>query len=171
MSHKSDHPMLIVIFGLPGTGKTTFAETLSQHLGIGHFNTDRVRNLMDKRKQYDEENKALVYDKMLSLTKSEIEKGKNVIVDGTFYKKKLRTRLMELAKQYDASVKWIQVCADEEVVKERITKERRYSEADYAVYQKIKTKFEPMEEEYLQLFSDLEETPDMVKKAIKFIEQ
>lgn len=167
----SDPPLLIAIFGLPGTGKTTVAELLAQHLGTKHFNTDKVRNRIDKREQYDEENKDLVYDKMLELTKSEIEKGKNVIVDGTFYKKKLRMRFMELANSYDAPVKWVEVCAKEETVKKRVSKTRRYSEADYAVYQKIKTEFEPMEEFHIQLFSDLEEPSDMVKKAIKFIKR
>jgi predicted kinase len=167
----SDPPLLIAIFGLPGTGKTTVAELLAQHLGTKHFNTDKIRDRIDKREQYDEENKDLVYDKMLELTKSEIEKGKNVIVDGTFYKKKLRMRFMELANSYDASMKWVEVCAKEETVKKRVSKTRRYSEADYAVYQKIKTEFEPMEEFHIQLFSDVEEYSDMVKKAMKFIKR
>ena len=76
-----------------------------------------------------------------------------------------------MAQEYDVTVKWIEVCAGEEVVKKRISKKRRYSEADYAVYQKIKSQFEPMQEEYMQLFSDQEETPDMIEKAIKFIKQ
>ena len=83
----SDRPILIVIFGLPGTGKTTFATLLSNQLGIKHFNTDIIRSLSGKSQQYDEENKAFIYDEMLSLTRLEFEKGKSVIVDATFYKK------------------------------------------------------------------------------------
>ena len=83
----SDRHILIVIFGLPGTGKTTFATLLSNQLGIKHFNTDIIRSLSGKSQQYDEENKAFIYDEMLSLTRLEFEKGKSVIVDATFYKK------------------------------------------------------------------------------------
>ena len=108
---------------------------------------------------------------MLHLTRLEFEKGKSVIVDATFYKKKLRNRFKDLAKEYDVTVKWIEVCAKEDVVKKRISKKRRYSEADYPVYQKIKFQFEPMQEEYIQVYSDQEETPEMIEKVIKFIKQ
>lgn len=167
----SNRPILIIIFGLPGTGKTTFAILLSKQLGIKHFNTDIIRSLSGKSQQYDEENKGLIYNKMLHLTRLEFEKGKSVIVDATFYKRKLRNRFKDLAKEYDVTVKWIEVCAKEDVVKKRISKKRRYSEADYPVYQKIKFQFEPMQEEYIQVYSDQEETPEMIEKVIKFIKQ
>jgi len=167
----SDRPILIVIFGLPGTGKTTFATVLSNQLGIKHFNTDIIRSLSGKSQQYDKENKALIYDEILKLTSLEFEKGKSVIVDATFYKQKLRKRFKVLAQEYDTSVKWIEICAGEEVVKKRVSKKRRYSEADFAVYQMIKSQFEPMEEKYIQLFSGQEEMPDLIEKAIKFIKQ
>ena len=167
----SDRPILIVIFGLPGTGKTTFATALSNQLGIKHFNTDIIRSLSGKSQQYDKENKALIYDEILKLTSLEFEKGQSVIVDATFYKQKLRKRFKVLAQEYDTSVKWIEICAGEEVVKKRVSKKRRYSEADFAVYQMIKSQFEPMEEKYIQLFSGQEEMPDLIEKAIKFIKQ
>jgi predicted kinase len=167
----SDPPILIVIFGLPGTGKTTFATVLSNQLGIKHFNTDILRSLSGKSQQYNEENKAFIYDEILHLTRLEFEKGKSVIVDATFYKKKLRERFKVLAQEYDVTMKWIEVCAGEEVVKKRVSKKRRYSEADYAVYQMIKSQFEPIQEKYIQLFSGQEEMPDLIEKAIKFIKQ
>ncbi|MBT8184076.1 MAG: ATP-binding protein [Eudoraea sp.] len=167
----SNCPVLIVIFGLPGTGKTTFATLLSKHLGYKHYNTDIIRNLSGKSHQYDEEKKALIYDKMLQLTRVQLAKGKSVVIDATFYKKDLRNRFKDLAKEFLTTVKWIEVCANEEVVKKRISKKRKYSEADYLVYQKIKSQFEPMEEEYIQVFSDREEMQLMIEEVIKFIKE
>lgn len=144
------YPIIIAIFGLPGTGKTTFSQKLSEHLGLEHLNTDIIRSDMDKHEQYDEKDKVLIYDEMFDRTKSELREGKSIIVDGTFYKSKLRERFKELAREYDTTVKWIEVYANAETVKERISKRRPYSEADYDIYQKIKTEFEPMETEHLQ---------------------
>ena len=167
----SDRPIMIVIFGLPGTGKTTIATLLSKQLGIKHFNTDVVRSFLGKTRKYDEENKSLIYDEILERTRLEFEKGNSVIVDATFYKKKLRTKFKALARDYNVTVKWIEICAGEEVVKKRVSKERPYSEADYKVYRTIKSQFESMQEEYIQLFSAQEEMPALIEKAIKFIKQ
>lgn len=167
----SDRPILIIIFGLPGTGKTTIATLLSNQLGIKHFNTDIVRGLLGKTQQYDEENKALIYDEILKLTNLEFIKGNSVIVDATFYKEQLRRKFKALAQEKEVTVKWIEVCAGEEVVKKRVSKKRLYSEADYTVYRMIKSQFEPIQEEYIQLFSAREEMPGLIEKAIKFIKQ
>ena len=126
---------------------------------------------MNKRQQYDEQDKVLVYDEMFSLTKMELKKKRSVILDGTFYTKRLRKKIEDLAIKHQVSVKWIEVCAEEEEVKKRVSKTRRYSEADYAVYQKIKNEFEPMSSESLQLFSDREDMSGMVERAIEFIEK
>ena len=37
--------MKILVFGLPGSGKTTFAKQLTQDTDIPHFNADEIRGL------------------------------------------------------------------------------------------------------------------------------
>ena len=37
--------MKILVFGLPGSGKTTFAKQLTQDTNIPHFNADEIRGL------------------------------------------------------------------------------------------------------------------------------
>lgn len=165
------HPILIAVFGLPGTGKTTFASFLASHLGIKHYNTDIIRSFRGKSHKYDHQNKILIYNEMLRLTRLELDRGKSAIVDATFYKRELREKFKLLAKEFGFIVKWIEVCAEAESVKKRISKKRMYSEADYPVYQKIKEQFDPMEEEYLQVFTDREEFPDLIDRVIKFLEQ
>lgn len=56
---------LIMITGLPGTGKTTFAQALADKLNIPSLNSDQVRHEMGKRGQYDEASKKEVYGKLL----------------------------------------------------------------------------------------------------------
>lgn len=44
-------------------------------------------------------------------------------------------------------------------------KERKYSEADYEVYLKIKNKFESMTEKHPVLRSDMQSVDEMIKKT------
>ena len=45
--------ILLVVFGLPGTGKTTFARALAARLGLPHFNTDIIRAELGRKQQYE----------------------------------------------------------------------------------------------------------------------
>ena len=162
-------PTLVVVFGLPGTGKTTFARALSQELGWRHLNTDVIRAELGKKKQYDERTKAAVYREMQDLTAKELDLNKGVVLDGTFYRKALRDSFTGLGNTYGIPLKWIEVCADEGIIRNRVARERPYSEADFQVYKKIKKAFEPLGQEALEVFSDREELPVMIRKAIAFI--
>lgn len=160
---------LILIFGLPGTGKTTFAEYVSQTLGIAHFNTDVIRSNAGKRGQYKETDKASIYDELLRLAGAELRQGRSVIIDGTFYKSKLREPFEALGRQHHVTTLWIEICAAEAVVRERVSKKRAYSEADYAVYRKIREEFEPPEEDRLQLYSDRDSLEVMLGKTLEYM--
>ena len=160
---------LVVVFGLPGTGKTTVARALSRALGWLHLNTDVIRTELGKRQQYDEETKAGIYRQMLHRTERELNSNKGVVLDGTFYKEALREPFSQLASKCGISLKWIEVGAAREVVRNRVGKERPYSEADFQVYKKIQNEFEPLKESHLEVFTDREELPEIVRKSLRFI--
>lgn len=168
---KKTTPMLILVFGLPGTGKSTLAAGLAGRLDAAHFNTDIVRGQLGKRGQYREADKEVIYDELLRLAAGGLKVGNHVIVDGTFYKSSLRFPFMQLAGNHGAVVKWIHVCASEEVVKKRVSKKRKYSEADYAVYLKIASEFEPPEDSCLKVYSDRESPEEMLDKSLEYIKQ
>ena len=162
--------MIIIVIGLPGTGKTTFSRALAQVIDAVHLNTDMIRDDLDLRGQYDRQTKALIYQEMMSRVEAALENGNNVIVDGTFYRRKIREGYRKLAKAQAVGLKWIELKAQEQVIRDRVEKKRKYSEADFKVYLKIKALFEPMRQECLELETDREKDLQvLVEEAIQYL--
>lgn len=161
--------MLIMITGLPGSGKTTFAKALADSLNAVHLNTDIIRDNMGRRGKYDETSKSMIYANMLRQTESYLHRAEDVVVDATFYKAALRKPYKKLARKYKNRLFWIMVTAEEGVIKERMQQKRQYSEADFDVYLTIKSIYEPLEEGHLILHSDSNSLEKMIVKAREYL--
>lgn len=160
---------LILVVGLPGTGKTTFARALSTAIEARHLNSDIVRHDAGKRGHYDSASKAAIYNEMLGRTEDFLKNHQPVVIDATFYKNIFRSPYQLLGEKYDVDVKWIEIKADEEIIKERVNKKREYSEADFEVYKRIKKDYEPLEMTHLILWSDQLSVEEMVSKAKAYL--
>jgi predicted kinase len=145
-THFPNTPTLLLTTGLPGTGKTTFARALAERIGAAHLNTDILRAEMGLQGQYDQAAKSKVYQALEQRTAQLLAQGRTVVVDGTFYLRKLRQAYQALAEERGCPIHWFVLEAPEEAVKQRVSQKREYSEADFEVYQKIKAQWEPFEE-------------------------
>ena len=164
-----ERTMLTVIVGLPGTGKTTFASALAAATDAHHLNSDIVRHTLGKQGMYDANSKAAVYQELFDRTENFLADHQRVVLDATFYKEILREPYRQLGEKYDITTRWIELRADEEEVKKRVSKKRAYTEADFEVYQKIKASYEPFESAHLVLWSDQLAGSEMVEKALEYL--
>jgi len=162
--------MLILITGLPGAGKTTFAIALANACAAIHLNTDRVRAKLGLRGHYDRKSKKKVYTCLLSMLESQLQAGKDAIVDATLYQKEVRMPFTELAARYHTPVKWIEIRAEEPVIRQRLQSKRPFSEADFQVYLKIKTIYEPLQFPHLILYSDARPLEELLDEALSYLE-
>ena len=163
--------MIILICGLPGSGKTYFAKALASYMGIDHINTDSVRKSINKMSKYDRKSKDEVYDELFNRA-IKIHKSKEaVIIDATFMNARHRIPYYDLSRQSNIKLKIILLIADEEIIFERLKKNRPDSEADFGVYTNIKAQFEPIERNYLALQSDQFALNEMIKSALNFIQE
>ncbi len=161
---------LIIVFGLPGAGKSAFAQALGLRLHIAHLNTDVIRFQLGLSGKYDPESKEKVYAEVYASARRLLEQGGGAIVDGTFYKKSLRDRFKSLAVETSRPLCWIEIRASAKTIESRVNQPRPFSEADFQVYEMIRTKFEPLEEEHhLVLWSDRLTLEEMVAMAQEFI--
>lgn len=157
--------MIILVFGLPATGKTYFSEALAEAIEARHLNTDMLRHRLGKQGRYDPETKQLVYEKLLEKVKDFLNRDLDVVVDGTFHLRKRRGQLKKIARDSGRDIHYILLRASENTVRKRLQKRREYSEADLKVYKQIAIGFEPVEEDHLELWSDKESLQNMIEKA------
>jgi predicted kinase len=170
LHNKSGGPgaFLIVVLGLPGSGKTTFARAFAKELGAQHFNTDIIRDELGLRGRYSAADKRQVYREMEEQATHALQAGQAVIVDGTFYQPDLREPFQRLARQSGVALFWIVVQAPEAAISARLKRQRDYSEADYAVYRRIKAAWVPPEGPYLELQS--QDLDKMMARARTYLE-
>lgn len=141
--------MIVVISGLPGTGKTTVAKKLGSELNAPVLITDEIRKAGSDHPKYTRRKKQGIYEHMFRIAGDLLSDKDNIILDGTFYKKEFRERSFQLGSDHDRCVFILETICDEDVVKQRI--EKRYqknidaSEADYKVYKIIQSQFEPIQ--------------------------
>lgn len=161
--------LIIMVMGLPGSGKSFFARHLSAAIKANYMGTDEIRRQLGLMGKYRRPSKFKVYEVMLEQAENYLLKGQTVVLDGTFYLKAIRGKVAAMAKKHDALLIPVLVGAEEALIKERLSKPRTDSEADWEVYQKLKGEFEPLEGTFLSLRSDNENIEAMLDQAIQYI--
>jgi hypothetical protein len=85
---------LIIFCGVPGSGKTTIARTLSGKLTWSvHVQTDTIRGMI-ARPNYGGPESAFVYDSCVRVAKEALRRGRPAILDGTFARSTHRARAL-----------------------------------------------------------------------------
>lgn len=162
-------PVVLIITGLPGTGKSTLAGALAAELGLTHLNTDVIRDELGLRGRYDPRTKKAIYDEMRRRAARELTGGQSVVIEGTFYLESLRDSFQQMATGAGGHIRWIELRAEEATVRRRVKADRAYSEADFDVYKKIKAIYEPLNRPHLVLWSDQSPPEELVQRAKDFL--
>jgi predicted kinase len=162
--------MIILVAGLPGSGKSYFAERLADKLHAAYINSDQVRVALQATGKYSFDDKQLVYKEMMLHATQAMEQKRDVIVDATFYHHTMREMFLRLAAAYNVDARVIEIIADEGLIRQRLQKPRKYSEADYRVYEIVRDDFEGITMPHLTLQSTDNNLEQMLKQAESYIE-
>jgi predicted kinase len=169
------YPALILLCGLPGTGKSYLARRLALQLPAVVIETDFVRKTLFSPPTYSAEESGLVHKVARVLTRQFLQQGRHVICDATNLREFHRELIYRQAEQYNARLVIVRVVAPEEVVRQRLEQRRLarsegdLSDADLAVYRRMCRSQEPILRPHLVVNTaqDFEQGVQKVLRAVR----
>ncbi len=107
-------PLLILLYGFPGAGKTHFARQLSETISAAHVHGDRIRNELFDQPQYDKQEDDVVNHLMQYMSEEFLKSGMSVIYDVNATRLSERRRLRDVARKVKAQpvLIWLQIDTD-----------------------------------------------------------
>lgn len=155
-AEKLGPPVLLVVYGLSGTGKTTLAQRLAEQLSIDSLGTDTIRRELYGKKVssadsqaalYQPSQRLRVYDEMFDRAERLLCDRLSVILDGTFPTVSLRQRAAELSRRYAAVPRLVHCHCQAEFALQRIVDRavagQSLSDATPAIYERQRSDHEP----------------------------
>lgn len=153
-----DAPIIFLVAGLSGTGKSTVARKIAVDYHATLINTDVVRKEtagIDRFEQhhdqfntglYDPKRVDKTYEQVMQRASRSLKNKESVVLDATFQKKKYREMASYLASKHQAKLVIIQCICPDAIVKKRLDeriRKKSVSDGRWEIYQLQKTTFEP----------------------------
>jgi predicted kinase len=144
--------VLIVMMGLPGSGKTTIARRLAIVIGGVIINKDSVREAMFAPPvlDYSSAQNDLCMEMVYEATTYILQKWpeKHVIIDGRTYSERRQVeRLLEISKKIGVVPQCLECTIDEKVARTRLEESSSHPAKDrnFELYRTLRTKADPLE--------------------------
>jgi uncharacterized protein len=153
-------PFLLLVCGLSGSGKSTFARAMGERLGMTVVSSDVVRKQLAGNPGrhaaavlqgiYSPAMSEKTYAAMARRAKDKILKGEGAIIDATFVKRAYRERFAALAARYKIPLIAVHCSASDATTKERLALRASQgidvSDAGWEVYTAQKAANEPLDD-------------------------
>jgi len=166
------HPTLVLISGLPGTGKSYFSRKLAERLPSVIVESDSLRKRLFASPTYSAQESHRLFNACHRLIEELLGKGIPVILDATNLVEHHREPLYRIAKRLGAKLIIVQVEAPRELVKQRLRGRTEgadpldKSDAGWGIYQKMKTRVERIGQNYFAVVTSRDITP-VIDKIVR----
>ena len=167
--------MLVVMMGLPGTGKSAIAEAIARAMGAPVFSVDPIEATLIRAGITREQRSGYAaYDLALMLARSQLELGQSAVVDAANYIEIARAWWRELASEFGVRRVLIEcVCSDAELHRRRIETRQRdipgfIYEPSWEDIEELRTEYQPCHQDPLIL--DYEQPlAENARKALEYV--
>lgn len=132
-------PALILLSGLPGAGKTTFARALARAIEFCHIESDAIRKELAPEPTFTLTESGRVFARVEAQARRALQSGSHALIDATNLTNRDRRRFLKLSSNLGATFIAVRLVAPEDVIRPRLAREREgHSRAGIAVYEKMK---------------------------------
>lgn len=166
-------PTLVLITGLPGTGKSSFAAELSARTRLVILESDALRRLIFPYPGYSAAESGRLFAAIHAAIDRLLAKGTPCLLDATNLTEAHRQPLYDIAAARGAKLVIVEVVAPREVVHQRLRDRARRSaansEADIFVYERMRRQREEVSREHIVVDTSQDITP-AVEEAARAVE-
>lgn len=163
-------PALVVVSGLPGTGKSFFCRKLAEHAPFLILESDALRQVLFPDPTHSPEESTRLFAAIHAIAREYLSRGISIILDATSLLERHREVLCGIADQQGARLVIVRVEAPPEVVRQRLEARRRRaddpqatSQADWSVYQRMSTSLERISRPHLAVDTSCDIMPGIQK--------
>jgi predicted kinase len=165
---------LIIVSGLPGSGKSTVADGLSRALSMPMFSIDPIEAAMWRNGLDKKQTGIAAYEVAAALADEQLRLGHSVIIDAVNPVEAPRAGWRALAAKYRADLKIIEcICANEATHRRRIEARRRnidgMPEIPWSRVLERRAEYEPWTDERLTLDTSIGTSEKLLDDVLDYL--
>lgn len=166
------YPVLVIMSGLPGSGKSYVSQQLAHRLPAVVIESDRVRKVLYHRPCYGAEESALVHRICQELIRRLLSRGVRVVFDATNLVEFQREILYSLAERSGANLVIVRTMAPEAVIRQRLEQRQangaQMSDADWSVYRRMSRSEQRIQRAHVCVDTS-QEVNEVVRKIVRAV--
>ena len=165
------NPLMVVVSGLPGSGKSYFARKLVEQVPLLVLESDALRKVLFPAPCYSSGESSRLFEACYLLIEQLLWHGVPVLLDATNLLESNRERLYNIAGRTGARFILVHITAPAAVVHERLQGRSRgkdpdnRSDADWGVYRKMHATSEPIKRDHFVVDTSGDITPGVARIA------
>ena len=165
-------PALVIVSGLPGTGKSYFSRKLAERLPSIVVESDALRKQLFPTPTYSAEESHRLFCGCHRLIEDLLGGGISVILDATNLVEHHREPLYRIAQRLQAKLILVQVEAPRELVRQRLqgraegVNREDKSDAGWSIYQRMRNRVERISRNYFAVDTSRDITP-VIDKIVR----